>query len=118
MNIGGIDTNRIQAMLEQLKAASAKPAAIPSPVSATAVVDGKSVANVDFAQVLHNTLQAVSDRSGEARALGQRFTTGDNSVSLADAMIAMQKSSIAFQATLQVRNKVVAAYTDIMNMQV
>ena len=118
MNIGSIDSSRIQAMMEQLKSAAAKQANSPDPVPASTAVDGKPVAKVDFAQTLHNTLQAVSDRSAEARAMGQRFTAGDNSVSLADTMVAMQKSSIAFQATLQVRNKVVSAYTDIMNMQV
>lgn len=118
MNIGGIDSRRIQAMMEQLKAASAKPVVSSSPAPASTAVDDKLIAKADFAQTLHNTLQAVSDRSAEARTLGQRFSAGDSAVSLADAMIAMQKSSIAFQATLQVRNKVVDAYTNIMNMQV
>jgi flagellar hook-basal body complex protein FliE len=39
-------------------------------------------------------------------------------VSLSDTMIAMQKANIEFQTTVQVRNKMVAAYNDIMNMQV
>ena len=41
---------------------------------------------------------------------------GDSSVSLSDAMISLQKSSIAFQQTVQVRNKLVSAYQEIMNM--
>lgn len=118
MKINGIDSSRIQAMMEQLKAASNKPALTDNPVSTPSALDIKPPVKVDFAQTLHNTLQAVRDRSAEARVMGQRFTTGDNSVSLADTMIAMQKSSIAFQTTVQVRNKVVSAYTDIMNMQV
>ena len=43
---------------------------------------------------------------------------GDDSVSLSDVMIAGQKANISFQATIQVRNKLVSAYQDIMNMQV
>jgi flagellar hook-basal body complex protein FliE len=43
---------------------------------------------------------------------------GDDSVSLSDVMIAGQKANIAFQATIQVRNKLVSAYQDMMNMQV
>jgi flagellar hook-basal body complex protein FliE len=43
---------------------------------------------------------------------------GDDSVSLSDTMIAMQKASINFQATIQVRNKLVSSYHEIMNMQV
>jgi flagellar hook-basal body complex protein FliE len=43
---------------------------------------------------------------------------GDDSVSLSEVMIAGQKANIALQATIQVRTKLVAAYNDIMNMQV
>jgi flagellar hook-basal body complex protein FliE len=46
------------------------------------------------------------------------FVMGDERASLSDTMIAMQKASINFQAAVQVRNKVVQAYNDIMNMQV
>ena len=54
----------------------------------------------------------------EAERLGKNFAMGDDSVSLSDVMIAGQKANISFQATLQVRNKLVSAYQDIMNMQV
>ena len=50
--------------------------------------------------------------------LSKRFQMGDDSVNLSDVMISMQKASIQFQATAQVRNKLVQAYHDIMNMQV
>ena len=119
--IGGIDSSRIQAMMEQLKAAAAKPAAAPvAPTGAGALgaLGDKPAVKRDFAQALHNTLQGVSDRSAEAQAMSRRFTMGDDTVSLSDTMVAMQKSSIAFQATVQVRNKLVSAYHDIMNMQV
>lgn len=121
--IGGIDSSRIQAMMEQLKAAATKPQAAPDVGSAAGVglanpVGGKPAVKLDFAEALHNTLQGVSNRSAEAQALSRRFTMGDDTVSLSDTMVAMQKSSIAFQATVQVRNKLVSAYHDIMNMQV
>jgi len=107
--------------MEQLKAAAAKPAAAPvAPTGAggPGALGDKPAVKLDFAQALHNTLQGVSDRSAEAQALSKRFTMGDDTVSLSDTMVAMQKSSIAFQATVQVRNKLVSAYHDIMNMQV
>ena len=47
-----------------------------------------------------------------------RFDMGDDSVSLSDVMIASQKASIAFEATVQIRNKCVEAYKTIMQMQV
>ena len=119
--IGGIDTSRIQAMMEQLKAAATKTSAAPEAASGlggASAIGGKSTVKLDFAEALHNTLQGVSDRSAEAQALSKRFTMGDDTVSLSDTMVAMQKSSIAFQATVQVRNKMMSAYQDIMNMQV
>lgn len=115
--IGGIDSSRIQAMMEQLKAAATKPATSLAP-AAPAGLGEKPVAKLDFADALHSTLQEVSNKSRQAEELGKRFAMGDDTVSLSDTMIAMQKSSIAFQATVQVRNKLVSAYHDIMNMQV
>lgn len=117
--IGGIDSSRIQAMMEQLKAAASKPAAAPvAPVGPGALAPQGGVAKLDFADALKTSLQQVSDTQKHAQELGKRFTMGDDTVSLSDAMIAMQKSSIAFQGTVQVRNKLVSAYHDIMNMQV
>jgi len=116
--IGGIDSSRIQAMMEQLKAASTRPAAAPVATGGINPLAEKGTVKLDFAQALHSSLQGVSDRSAEAQALSKRFTMGDDTVSLSDTMVAMQKSSIAFQATVQVRNKLVSAYHDIMNMQV
>lgn len=73
---------------------------------------------VDFAQVLKSTLDQVNDLQGNAKKMSQDFAMGDDSVNLSDVMIAMQKSSIAFQTSVQVRNKLVSAYRDIMTMQV
>ncbi len=117
--IGGIDPGRIQAMMEQLKAAATKPAASPvAPVGLGAPGASPAVAKLDFADALKTTLESVSATQKESSDLGKRFAMGDDTVSLSDTMIAMQKSSIAFQSTVQVRNKLVSAYHDIMNMQV
>jgi len=117
--IGGIDSSRIQAMMEQLKAAAAKPAAAPvAPGSLGGLAPQGGVAKLDFADALKTSLQQVSNTQKTAEELGQRFAMGDDTVSLSDTMIAMQKSSLAFQGTVQVRNKLVSAYHDIMNMQV
>ncbi|MBI5918502.1 MAG: flagellar hook-basal body complex protein FliE [Nitrosomonadales bacterium] len=73
---------------------------------------------VDFASVLKSSLDGVASMQDRSEEMQKAFVLGDDRVSLSDTMIAMQKSGIAFQTTLQVRNKVVAAYNDIMNMQV
>jgi flagellar hook-basal body complex protein FliE len=126
MNIGGIDSSRIEAMMAQLKAAAQKPAVAPSlgmgginglgGAGATSAAESSS--KVSFSDALKASLQNVSNAQVQADQMGERFAAGDDKVSLSDTMIAMQKASISFQATVQVRNKLVSAYHDIMNMQV
>jgi flagellar hook-basal body complex protein FliE len=130
MNIGGIDSSRIEAMMAQLKAASQKPAGPASPADALGMggigrigkVPGtdaaESSSKVSFSDALKGALQNVSNAQNQADDMGKKFAAGDDSVSLSDTMVAMQKASISFQATVQVRNKLVSAYHDIMNMQV
>ena len=89
--IGGIDSSRIQAMMEQLKAAATKPAASLAPAAPAGlggIGDNKPVAKLDFADALHSTLQEVSNKSRQAEELGKRFAMGDDTVSLSDTMIA------------------------------
>lgn len=73
---------------------------------------------VDFTSVLKNALDGVAQTQEKSEELQQSFVMGDPRVSLSDVMIAKQKAGINLQATIQVRNKVVQAYNDIMNMQV
>jgi len=73
---------------------------------------------VDFASVLKSSLDGVAQAQNQATSMQNAFVMGDDKVSLSDTMIAMQKANISLQATVQVRNKVVSAYNDIMNMQV
>jgi flagellar hook-basal body complex protein FliE len=116
MNVGAIDSSRIQAMMAQLKAAATRgPEELPA--APVAGVEG-GTAKVNFADALKNTLDGVSAAQGKAEAQGKAFALGDDSVSLSDVMVSMQKASIGFQATVQVRNKLVSAYHEIMNMQV
>ncbi|UCE32553.1 MAG: flagellar hook-basal body complex protein FliE [Burkholderiales bacterium] len=64
------------------------------------------------------TVDAVCDTRKEAQVPQRQCQVDSDSVSLEQTMVAMQKSQIAFQAALKVRNRLVAAYADIMNMQV
>nr|WP_314544458.1 flagellar hook-basal body complex protein FliE [uncultured Massilia sp.] len=137
MNIGGIDSSRIEAMMAQLKAAATKPSAGASAadgVRGTGLSGGvggiggigglskpdaaESSSKVSFSDALKAQLDNVSKAQLGAEDMGKRFASGDDSVNLSDTMIAMQKASISFQATVQVRNKLVSAYQSIMNMQV
>lgn len=79
---------------------------------------GVSQGGADFASALKSSLDGVAHAQNDATKLQNAFVLGEDKVSLSDTMIAMQKANIAFQTTIQVRNKVITAYNDIMNMQV
>jgi flagellar hook-basal body complex protein FliE len=114
MSSGVIDTSRIESMLSQLRAAGARVAPPDTALQKTSQTGGVS----DFSAVLKSSLDQVNSMQQEAGQLGERFASGDTRVSLSDAMLSLQKSSIALQQTVQVRNKLVSAYQEIMNMGV
>lgn len=120
MQTGGIDSSRIESMLAQLRASAQRPQmdAIGGLASTTAIQKTPSAGKVDFSEALKASLNQVNKIQMDAEKLGKNFAMGDDSVSLSDVMIAGQKANISFQATIQVRNKLVSAYQDIMNMQV
>ena len=72
----------------------------------------------EFAAMLSRAFENVNILQNESSSMQSRFDVGDRSVSLADVMLASQKSSISFEATLQVRNKMVDAYKTIMQMHI
>ena len=71
---------------------------------------------IEFSKILENSVQQVNGRSIEAKQLRESFEAGSPNVELADVMIAAQKARISFEALTQVRNKMVAAYKEIMSM--
>lgn len=79
---------------------------------------GKAVQAGGFQQALTQALGSVSQTQNEATRLQREVQMDNPTVSLEETMVAMQKAQIGFQATLQVRNRLVQAYSDIMNMQV
>lgn len=80
--------------------------------AATAVGGGS------FRSAMADALQDVSRSQLEAQRMQREVALDNPTVSLEETMVAMQKAQLGFQATLQVRNRLVSAYTEIMNMQV
>ncbi|MBE0363721.1 flagellar hook-basal body complex protein FliE [Pseudoalteromonas ulvae UL12] len=78
----------------------------------------KESSSAEFSSLLKNALDTVNELQQDSKQKVTAVEMGDRRVSLAEAMIASQKSSVAFEATVQVRNKLVEAYKDIMNMPV
>jgi len=106
-----IDMN---SLLAQLRANAAATQGHLNPVD-----EGMSgVAKQDFSTLLQNSIDKVNDIQKNSGDLSKAFELGDANVSLAEVMIARQKAGIAFQSVLQVRNKLISAYQDIMSMRV
>ncbi len=78
---------------------------------------GQDVSN-NFGELLSSAIKQVNTLQKTSSELATRFDQGDRSVSLSDVMIARNKSGVAFDATIQTRNKLVEAYKELMNMPV
>ena len=102
----------INAVLDQMRAmrvaAGADIAAPPTRV------EGPS----EFSNILQDSLRSASEVQKTAGGLSLAYAGGDESVDLADVMLSMQKASLSFESVVQVRNKVLSAYQDVMNMPV
>ena len=109
-----MNVSKVDGLLAEMRAAMAAAQGGSTPK----IHESGSAGGVDFASVLKNSLDGVAQAQNQATSLQNAFVMGDDKVSLSDTMIAMQKANISFQTAVQVRNKVVAAYNDIMNMQV
>jgi flagellar hook-basal body complex protein FliE len=79
---------------------------------------GGAVEGGGFAAAMSQALKSVSAQQNDAERMQREVQLDNPTVSLEQTMVAMQKGQLGFQAALQVRNQLVRAYTDIMNMQV
>lgn len=115
---GGID--RVLALRAQIlernqalqRATSAAPAA---PTTGTALVPATQPAS--FASTLQQALQGVNETQNRAGDASSAYERGET-IDIAKVMLARQEASVSFEATLQVRNKLLSAYKDIMSMPV
>jgi len=79
---------------------------------------GVNTIGADFSQLLKDSVNQVNETQKSAAGLATAFETGDPSVNLSEVMVAIQKANVSFQAMTQVRNNLVSAYKEVMNMQV
>lgn len=112
MSIGSVSMDTLLAKLEAARAAAS---GLPARGPAREVTNAPQV---DFGSLLKSGIDRIDQSLKGANDLATRFQLGDRSVSLEDSMVAMQKANINFQAAIQVRNRVVAAYQDIMNLPI
>lgn len=106
-----MDATGIDQLLAQMRAASQL--AGGGQAQAASAPEGS-----EFATLLKASLEQVNRDQLEAERLAQAFQQGAPNVSLEDVMISLQKADVSFQTMVQVRNKLVEAYQQIMNLQV
>jgi len=106
-----MDTKGIDQMLSLLRATAAQAGGKPAETQAPA-------GGVDFATVLQSSIDQVNQTQQQAETMAANFAAGDSNANLHDVMIALQKANVSFQEMVQVRNKLVTAYQDVMNIQV
>jgi flagellar hook-basal body complex protein FliE len=107
-----MDTKGIDQMLGVLRATAAQAGGRTSEAQAS------EAGSTDFANVLQNTIEQVNQTQQQAEDMAAKFAAGDGNTNLHDVMISLQKANLSFQEMVQVRNKLVTAYHDVMNMQV
>lgn len=103
----------VEDMLAQMRAVTRAAQGLPAQNGAAAV-SGQG----GFAAELARTLDRVSEAQNTANAQARAYQLGEPGLALNDVMIDMQKAGLAFQATVQVRNRLVEAYREIANMAI
>lgn len=126
--IEGISASRIDSMRALLRNMAEK-AAAPSSLNAlnnpaiapsAAAPEGseESTGVVNFADALKNMLNQANKIQADAQRAGEEFLRGESKLSISDMLIEKEKAHISLQLTVQTRNKLAAAYNEIMGMQI
>lgn len=100
-----VDLNRVLADMRALAAQAGNQGVAPA-----------AAPQLDFGALLTNSINKVNDMQKSAESMAAAFETGAKDVDIAQVMIEVQKAGLAFRAMTEVRNKLVQAYQDVMNM--
>ena len=87
-------------------------------VAAAAAAGAQGTNATSFANVLKQGLDRVNEAQNRAADVATKFEKGVPGIELSQVMLESQKASVAFRATVEVRNRLVSAYQDIMNMPI
>lgn len=110
MNINAV-LSQIRTMRQQISTIQPNNPTVTPPTTHTTATTHST-----FSNVLKDALTQVNHTQNQATQMTQAFELGDPRADLAQVMLSMQKSTVAFKATVEVRNRFVQAYQDIMNM--
>ena len=103
---------QIQQVLSEMRALQARASG-----GATPAINASAQPS-EFANLMKNSVDQVATLQNQASALSTAYEAGDKSVDLTKVMLEVQKAGLAFRAMTEVRNKLLDAYSQVMNMSV
>ena len=121
MNVGRPDINSVLMQMREMQAQVQSPAANPlgGPEGMQAGINGAGKVDApNFGEIMKGAVDSVNETQMQAGQMAKAYEQGDPNVDLTQVMIGLQKASLSFQAMSQVRNRLVTAYQDIMNMPI
>jgi flagellar hook-basal body complex protein FliE len=107
-----VSSLQIQQVLAEMRSLQARAGGAPADVTPT------TAQPTDFAALLKDSVDRIASMQNQATQLASAYESGDKSVDLTKVMLEVQKADLAFRAMTQVRNKLLDAYTQVMNMSV
>jgi flagellar hook-basal body complex protein FliE len=111
--MNSIDVNRV---LSQIRTLQAQAGNRPASAAVAGAPAAEGAAENGFGGLLKNAVDSVAKAQNTAGDLQKKFELGDPNTDLASVMLATSKSQVSFKAMVEVRNRMVSAYQDIMNM--
>jgi flagellar hook-basal body complex protein FliE len=102
---------QIQQVLAEMRSLQARASGIGE-------APGTAAQPTDFANLMKTSVDHVATMQNSASALADAYEAGDKSIDLTKVMLEVQKAGLAFHAMTEVRNKLIDAYTQVMNMSV
>jgi len=109
---------QIQQVLAEMRALQARASGAADTAAAGGAAGPASATGADFASLLKSSVDRIAAMQNQASTLAQAYESGDRNVDLTKVMLEVQKADLAFRAMTQVRNKLLDAYTQVMNMSV
>lgn len=106
----------ISSVLSQIRALREQAQRVQSPLAPKVGIGAPAAKPVSFSETLSGAVNKVAEMQNQATRMQTAFELGDPKADLTQTMIAMQKSQVAFRGLVEVRNRAVQAYQDIMNM--
>lgn len=112
------DSMSVNQVLSQIRSIRQQTELAPSLINELDPTLPGTAVKSDFSQLLSQSIEAVHQTQQRSSATVSAYERGDDSVSLTEVMVNMQKSEVSFKALVEVRNKFVDAYQEVMRMSI